>query len=338
MPNSVQSVFISYRRDDHSNTAYRIRDWFVIRYGAENVFMDFYSIPFFSDFLRFIMEKLEKSDVVVAIIGTEWESILSKKMESGEQDYLLAELEFAVKQGKLIAPICIEGATVPNSANLPIGLRSIFARQIASLSSDRHFDTDMEEIINSLESEFARTVKLVEPKFENTAISTQDEKLQVTINLRIEIGRGELTESEREAEKRSFYAGADKYVRNDFAGAIADYSQAIHLVPNFAWAFISRGAARRHMGDFEGALADYNQAIYLDDRIYEAFLNRGIAYHMLEDFDKAVDDFTQAGLIEPRSSAYSRRGTSHFRQGNVQQALADYAYAITLNSTLSDGI
>ncbi len=69
MSNSVRKIFISYRRDDHPDFVERIRDWFVIRYGRSNVFMDFDSIPPFTKFADYIREKVEETDVMIVIIG-----------------------------------------------------------------------------------------------------------------------------------------------------------------------------------------------------------------------------------------------------------------------------
>jgi tetratricopeptide (TPR) repeat protein len=57
--------------------------------------------------------------------------------------------------------------------------------------------------------------------------------------------------------------GVAKYQPGDFAGAIADHTQAIKRKPNYAEAYGDRGAARLAQGDIEGALADANRALAL---------------------------------------------------------------------------
>jgi tetratricopeptide (TPR) repeat protein len=48
--------------------------------------------------------------------------------------------------------------------------------------------------------------------------------------------------------------------KGDYQGAIAAYSQAIVLNPNYVEAYNRRGIARRALGDNKGALADFNEA------------------------------------------------------------------------------
>ena len=57
-----------------------------------------------------------------------------------------------------------------------------------------------------------------------------------------------------------FIQGNDKYEKGDYQGALAAYSQAIVLNPNYVEAYNRRGNTRRALGDNKGALADYNAA------------------------------------------------------------------------------
>jgi tetratricopeptide (TPR) repeat protein len=54
--------------------------------------------------------------------------------------------------------------------------------------------------------------------------------------------------------------GEEKYEKEDYQGAIAAYTQAIVLNPNYAEAYNGRGNARYRLGDHKGAVADFNEA------------------------------------------------------------------------------
>ena len=56
--------------------------------------------------------------------------------------------------------------------------------------------------------------------------------------------------------------------------AIADYSEAIRLQPDYAFAFNNRGVAHKAKGDYDGALQDYNEAIRLQPDYALALNNR----------------------------------------------------------------
>jgi tetratricopeptide (TPR) repeat protein len=54
--------------------------------------------------------------------------------------------------------------------------------------------------------------------------------------------------------------GEEKYDKGDYQGAIAAYTQAIVLNPNYAEAYNGRGNARYRLGENKAAVADFNEA------------------------------------------------------------------------------
>lgn len=64
----------------------------MFRYGRENVFMDFDSIPAFAEFENFIRQKVREADAVAMMIGPKWTELRQQKAAAGETDYVLLEL------------------------------------------------------------------------------------------------------------------------------------------------------------------------------------------------------------------------------------------------------
>lgn len=125
--------------------------------------------------------------------------------------------------------------------------------------------------------------------------------------------------------------GIAYYGNKDLDLAIADYSEAIRLDPNYAVAYNNRGVAYRDKGDLNGAIADYSGAIVLDPNYAFAYGNRGIAYFDENDFDRAIADFNKVIMLDPKSAAaYRNRGIVYFYYGNPAKALADVSQASEL--------
>ena len=57
-----------------------------------------------------------------------------------------------------------------------------------------------------------------------------------------------------------FIQGEEKYKKGDYQGAIAAYTQAIVLNPNYSEAYNGRGNARYRLADYKAAVADFNEA------------------------------------------------------------------------------
>jgi lipoprotein NlpI len=109
-----------------------------------------------------------------------------------------------------------------------------------------------------------------------------------------------------------------KLGKQDYRGAIADYTQAIRLNPNYVGAYINRGIARRRNGDLQGALADYDKVIQLDPNDFGGYVNRANVRLDLGDPKGALADADQAIRIDPKAA------TAHYNRGVALDDLRDY--------------
>lgn len=72
--------------------------------------------------------------------------------------------------------------------------------------------------------------------------------------------------------------------------AVADYTSAIELDPQYAKAYNNRGNARASLGDEERALQDYDTALELDGSLALAYFNRGLIHYRLGEYEDAIAD------------------------------------------------
>jgi tetratricopeptide (TPR) repeat protein len=64
-----------------------------------------------------------------------------------------------------------------------------------------------------------------------------------------------------------------------------------------------RGHLRFRKGDYDWAIADFTQAIRLDPNYAKAYISRGGAYHNgKRDYDRAIADFETALRLDPNNA------------------------------------
>src|SRR5437773_1319137 len=108
-------IAISYRREDSLPIAGRLYDRLQAKFGKKNVFMDFDSIPPGIDFRVHIKQTIERSNLVVAIIGPGWvgeESNGSRRIDD-ENDFVRLEIAYALERGVPVIPILINDTPMP---------------------------------------------------------------------------------------------------------------------------------------------------------------------------------------------------------------------------------
>jgi tetratricopeptide (TPR) repeat protein len=163
----------------------------------------------------------------------------------------------------------------------------------------------------------------------------------VASNMGVELGGQVATIPQNTAPKADDYfaSGAQKSLKGDYRGALADLDRAISIDPNYTRAYYSRGNLKHQkLQDIQGALADYNRSLQLDPNNAIAYSNRGsLKAEKLQDVQGGLADYNRAIQLDPNlASAYSNRGSLKANKlQDVQGGLADYNRAIQLNPNLA---
>ena len=113
--------------------------------------------------------------------------------------------------------------------------------------------------------------------------------------------------------------------------AIADYTEAIRLKPDYAEAYDGRGQAYFRLKQYDKAISDYNEAIRIKADFAEAYSNRAFAYTRAGQYDKAIADCNEAIRIKPDlAEAYKNRANPHNSLQQYEDAINDCNEAIRL--------
>jgi tetratricopeptide (TPR) repeat protein len=143
-----------------------------------------------------------------------------------------------------------------------------------------------------------------------------------------EIGAGSL--QDRQLAALYLSRGEAYSSRYDIGAALADFSQAIRLNPQFAAAYDARGRAYHFLPD--RALLDFNIALKLDPQFVRALVDRGAAYRLTGDLDRSRADLDEAIHLAPDNAhAYEVRGAVYRDKGEFDHAISDYSEAVRRN-------
>ena len=131
----------------------RIYDRLTAHYGEQSVFMDVDNIPFGTDFRSHIRETLQRSDILIAVIGPKWlgaNADGNSRMQE-KTDPVRVEIETALERKIPILPVLVDGAKMPESTELPIEFGSFAYLNAAEVATGRDFRSHMERLIGAID-------------------------------------------------------------------------------------------------------------------------------------------------------------------------------------------
>lgn len=138
-------IFISYRRSDRASDASNLALRLEQEFGAEKVFIDVDNLLPGENFPERLAQELDECDVLVAVIGPNWLSILNERTasvvaKSIERDYLREEIATALQRRLIVVPLLVDGAELPAEELLPDDLRllRLHGEQPYSMTRPKH--------------------------------------------------------------------------------------------------------------------------------------------------------------------------------------------------------
>src|SRR5579862_303861 len=149
----MPAIVISYRRSDSSAIAGRIFDRLTGHFGEDSVFMDVDNIPIGIDFRSHIHETLQRTDVVVAVIGPNWLGVNADGLARMQEktDPVRVEIETALQHKTPIIPVLVDGAKMPASSQLPPEFGNFAFLNAAEVTTGRDFRTHMDRLIGAID-------------------------------------------------------------------------------------------------------------------------------------------------------------------------------------------
>lgn len=138
----------------------------------------------------------------------------------------------------------------------------------------------------------------------------------------------EKKEEDKREEKKELTAGDHlrrghrAYYCDDFGEALAEYSRAIEINPNYTEAYIDRGYIYDDLQEYDRAIEDNTDAIRIDPHNVTAYVNRSFVYYHIGDYENAIVDAEQAIRLDPLDPyAYCNKGIAYDCLGNHEEAV-----------------
>src|SRR4051812_41805717 len=93
--------------------------------------------------------------------------------------------------------------------------------------------------------------------------------------------------------------GIDKHKKQDYKGAISDYSKAIKEDKENRDAYYNRGTCELALKDFKSSMIDFNKTIDLDPKFAKAYYSRATVYVSEEKYEAALPDLDKTIELDP---------------------------------------
>ena len=101
-----------------------------------------------------------------------------------------------------------------------------------------------------------------------------------------------------------------------------------------AVAYVDSGNASLAQGEYDEAIAEYTSALAIDPDYAEAYEGRGNVYFAQGYLDAAIADYDYVILLLPEyADAYFRRAVAYYNKGDYERAIVGYNEVIRLNPT-----
>ncbi len=132
-------------------------------------------------------------------------------------------------------------------------------------------------------------------------------------------------------------SGRGKLAKGNLDGALADFTKAIELKPDYSQAYYERGTVRYKQKNLDGALSDFTKAIELKADVARSYGDRGNVKGAQGDAEGAMADYSKSIELDPTNTfVYHLRGFLYYDTHESTNALADLRKPASLDTSERD--
>lgn len=142
---ATPAVFLSYRRSDAADIVRRIHAGYCRLYSPSSIFLDTQDIRAGAAFPDVLRRRVRGASVVLVVIGPLWS--LERLRQAG--DWVRQEIRLALRGGRRVIPVLVNGASLPRPKDLPADLRALVTRNHFVLS-EASFAGDLQLLLDEI--------------------------------------------------------------------------------------------------------------------------------------------------------------------------------------------
>jgi hypothetical protein len=142
-------LFINYRTDDTGTAAAALAKALKREFDPQEIFIDYLGIQGGARWREVIRERLKTATCLFVLIGKDW--LRSFDSRTGKDDWVLWEIEFALREGKTIVPILVDDVSHLDASNLPFPIHSLSDLQTRPFRTTVAFEADVKRLVTLLQ-------------------------------------------------------------------------------------------------------------------------------------------------------------------------------------------
>ncbi|MBN4065754.1 tetratricopeptide repeat protein [Candidatus Amoebophilus asiaticus] len=131
-----------------------------------------------------------------------------------------------------------------------------------------------------------------------------------------------------QTSKEHLQNGISKHEKQNFKGAIKDYSKAIKADKKNKDAYYNRGTCELALKDFKSALTDFDKTLKLDPSFVKAYYSRATVFVSQQKYTQALPDLDKTIELDPTiPNVLTLRGQIRAQSGDKKGACEDFIQA-----------
>lgn len=201
---------------------------------------------------------------------------------------------------------------------------------------------DVQKALNQIVNDKNKSKELIDTRKKAEELARENEKLRKELEAMAKAVKSDaktLAKNVEEYEKTITELDASEWFKkgltalhtNNYKQAIAYFTKAIELKPDYAYAYNNRGVLYSRLGNVQQAIEDMTKAIEVKPDYAEAYFGRGLNYGKSGNHQRAIIEYNKAiELMPDYAAAYFGKGLAYYGLGDSQQNITNYIIAARL--------